>query len=449
MSIGRNTAIGLATDAAVFGLGVVVSIVLTRSLGPEQRGVYALLVTTNVLAAQFSHLSVGGAFSTMLARRRCTPGEANGVAVLLALGLGGAACVLSGGALLALPALRASILQGVPYAYLLVALVLVPTTIYQIYWTAMMLGLNRPVTLNKLNLAVNTTNAVLIVLVVGLLRLGLPGFLGVWAFSAVLNTISGVVVANRIEPIKWPPTRAVLRDMLGFGLRGHGANIAHQLFLRFDVYAVNALVGTVGVGFYSLSTSLAEKLWIPINALLTSSTGKIAGLPHQESAQLTARVARTALLMMLGVALPFGLVSPWLVPLLYGGEFAASVLPLQLLLPGTLGFALMLVLNLYILGQMERPGLLSAIAWAELAVSVPLYLALISWLGIVGAAIASTLTYLLAAGWTLRIFLRDSGLKAGEVLLPRRADLQDYARVLWSLLRPHSERKMIGSGIKG
>ena len=435
MSIGRNTAIGLITDASVFGLGVVVSIVLTRSLGPEQRGVYALLVTTNVLAAQFGHLSVGGAFSTMLARGRYRPGEANAVAVSLALALGGAACVLLGGALLALPALRAGIFQGVPYAYLLVALALVPATIYQIYWTAIMLGLNRPVTLNKLNLAVNAINAMLIVLVVGLLRLGLPGFLGVWAFTAALNTVAAVVIANRVDRLRWPPTRAVLRDMLGFGLRGHGANIAHHLFLRFDVYAVNALVGTAGVGFYSLSTSLAEKLWIPINALLTSSTGKIAGLPHEESALLTARVARTALLMMLGVALPFGVVSPWLVPFLYGDEFAASVLPLQILLPGTLGFALMLVLNLYILGQMERPGLLSIIAWAELAISVPLYLVLISWLGIVGAAIASTLTYLLAAGWTVRIFLRDSGLKAGEVLLPRRADLQDYARVLGSFIR--------------
>ncbi len=432
MGIGRNTLIGLATDGAIFILGLVVSVVLTQSLGPLGIGVYAILITTNVILANVAHLSIGIACSTLLAGGRYRLGEVNTWAVLLALGMG---LICIGGATLLYPLLQDNVFQGVTYPHLLVALLLIPATIYQVYWSYMMMGLNRLLVLNKLNLAVNICSAALMIGVVGVLHAGISGFLMVWSASAVIGAVGNLILAVRIEPFVWPPRRIVLRDLVSFGLRSHGANIAHNLFLRFDMFAVNALVGTTGAGLYSRSTSLAEKIWLLLNAIHASSLGKIAELPKAESALLTAKVTRTAVLMMLIVALPFALVSPWLVPLLYGPAFAPSVLPLIVLLAGVLGFAVMLVVNSYILGQMQRPGLLSVISWLQLGVSIPLYLALIGWQGIVGAAVASTLTYLLAMVCTLWVFTRDSGLPVHQVLIPQVADFRDYARVVGPVLR--------------
>jgi O-antigen/teichoic acid export membrane protein len=427
MSIGKSTAVGLATDISVFGLGILVSVVLRRSLGPEQSGVYVLLTTTNVFVASIAHLSLEIACSTLLARGRYRLGEVNAFAMIMALALGTLSLAITS---IAYAFLHDSVFQDVPYIYVLVALLLVPITIYQIYWNYMMMGLNRVITLNKLTLMVNVTSAFLMIIVVGVLHLGIPGFLAVWSLSALAGAAGSLVFAARIERLKWLPDKRLLSDMLSFGLRSHGRNIAHQLFLRFDMYSINVVLGATGVGLYSLSTSLAEKLWLPLNAIHASSLSKITQLPREESAILTAKVARTGLLMMLSMAIPFAIVSPWLIPFLYGQEFSASVLPLVILLGGTLGFAVMLVLNNYILGRMERPGLLSIITWLQLVVSIPLYLVLILWLGIVGAAIASTLTYLLAMASTIYIFTRDSGLHAHMVLVPRRADFQDYVRVL-------------------
>jgi O-antigen/teichoic acid export membrane protein len=431
VSIGKNTAVGLVTDILVFGLGILVSIVLTRSLGAEQRGIYALLVTTNFVLTNIAGLSMGIACSTFLARGRYRTSEVNTIAIVLALALGAIALV---GTTLAFSFLQRSVFREIPYAYLLVALLLTPISIYQSYWNSMMVGLNRLLLLNKLNLVVNMASATMMILVVGVFQAGIPGFLAVWALSSMAGALSALVLAARIERLAWPPNRVALRDMLSFGLRSHGASIAYHLFLRLDIYAVNAIVGTRGVGVYSLSTSLAEKLWVPLNAIHASSVPKIAQLPRAESALLTAKVTRTALLLMLGMAIPLAIVSPWLIPLLYGPEFATSVAPLVVLLVGTLGYAAMLVMNSYILGQMQRPGLLSIIAWLELAVSAPLYLALILWQGIIGAAIASTLTYLLAMACTLYVFMRDSALPIHQVLLPRASDFRDYARVIRQLM---------------
>lgn len=426
MSIGRNTSIGMVADGAIFGLSILVSVVLTRSLGPDQRGVYALLVATNVLLANIGYLGVSYGISPMLARGKYSLGEINTISMLLALLLG-VICLL--GTTLAFPFLSNNLFANIPYYYLAIPLVLTSATIYQIYWNSIMVGIGRVPLLYKLNLATNIANALLMVTAVGLLKLGIPGFLAAWSLSALISAAAMLIIAARIEPLAWRVNRAALQELLGFGLRVHGTSVAHQIFLRFDVYLINPLLGTRAVGFYSLSTSLAEKLWLPLNAMYASSTGKIAQLPPDESALLTAKLSRTALLMMLTIALPFALVSPVLIPALYGPEFSASVLPLIILLAGTVGFAVMQVLNLYIIGQMQRPGLLSIISWLQLAVSIPLYIVMILWQGIIGAALASAATYVIAMLSTLFVFARHSGLPLHQALVPRPDDFRDYARI--------------------
>lgn len=424
--IGKNTAIGIATNLVSFGLGLVLSVVLTRSL-EEQRGIYVLLVTTNTLLATVVNLTVGAACTTLLAHGRYTLREVNTAAVLLALGLGALGL---GGTVLVFPLLRTNIFQNIPFADLLIALFLIPTTIYQMYWSSMMMGLNRLMRLNQFNLALNIGNTLLMLVLVGVLQWGIPGFLAGWVLTAAAGTVGAVLLLGRTERFAWPPRWRVFRDLLSFGTRLHGASIAHQLFLRFDMYAVNALVGTAGVASYSLATSLAEKLWLPLNAIGASAVGKITQLPRAESALLTARVTRTALLIMVSLAVPLAAISPWLIPFLYTPRFVPAILPLVILLVGIPGLAVMLVVNNYIQGRMERPGLLSIISWIELAVSIPLYLGLILWQGIVGAALASTLTYLLAMACTLYVFVRDSGLPVSQVLVPGPADFREYLRLL-------------------
>lgn len=441
MGIGKNTLIGIGVDIVVFSLGIVVSIVLTRGLGPEQRGVYVLLFTTNLLLSSVAHLSIATALSTMLAHNRYQVGEANSLALLASLAMG-LLCLSITSVLF--PLLSSNIFLGVPYYYLLVSLVLIPSTIYQQYWNGIMIGTNRILLLNKVNLAVNLANALLMVLAVGVFQLGVPGFLGAWTLSSLGALLLTVLLAGRLDRWRWLPGRAIVADMLGFGLRSHGQQVAHQLFLRMDVYIVKVLVGSAGVGTYSLSTSLAEKIWLPINAIHASSLSKIAQLPKHESAILTAKVMRAAILIMLSIAVPFAVVSPWLIPFVYGPEFAGAVLPLVILLAGTVGFAVLFVAQSFVLGQLERPGLLSIISWLQLAVSVPMFIALILWLGIVGAAIASSLTYLAALAMTLFIVRRESGLSLSAMLLPRKSDFTDYLRVLRPVLNrlPGMARRM-------
>ncbi len=92
-------------------------------------------------------------------------------------------------------------------------------------------------------------------------------------------------------------------------------------------------------------------------------------------------------------AAPLALLSPLVIPVAYGSAFGAAVVPACILLVGLAGEGLAAVAVGYLYGR-GRPGLASAATGAGVVVTVALDLLLIPHLGVVGAAVASTLAYL-------------------------------------------------------
>jgi O-antigen/teichoic acid export membrane protein len=87
-------------------------------------------------------------------------------------------------------------------------------------------------------------------------------------------------------------------------------------------------------------------------------------------------------------------VAGWIVPLVFSSGYRGSVLPLRLLLPGTVAFSLQSVLSQYLAGR-GRPRLV-LVAWtagAVLGIGADLFV--IPAYGIAGAAVVSSLSYLL------------------------------------------------------
>jgi Na+-driven multidrug efflux pump len=83
----------------------------------------------------------------------------------------------------------------------------------------------------------------------------------------------------------------------------------------------------------------------------------------------------------------------------------------------------------------DRPGLVSVTAWVTLAATVILDLALIPDHGAQGAAAASTIAYVLAAGLTLAPYLRLNSVTLADLFVPRRDDLGMISRNLRLLPR--------------
>ena len=116
--------------------------------------------------------------------------------------------------------------------------------------------------------------------------------------------------------------------------------------------------------------------------------------------------------------------------MLYGEAFRPSIMALVWLLPGIVIFSVANVLAAYIAG-IGKPRLNLLVSGLSLIVTIGLDIALIPRMNIVGAAIASTLSYSLSALLLIIFFIRETGASLREVLLPTSEDV----RVLMSVAR--------------
>jgi O-antigen/teichoic acid export membrane protein len=113
------------------------------------------------------------------------------------------------------------------------------------------------------------------------------------------------------------------------------------------------------------------------------------------------------------------LLAPVVLPLVYGSDFKASAGPACLLLAGLTGGVASGIVSAYLSG-IGRPGLNSLAIGTGLVVTVVLDVLLIPRWHVMGAAAASTITYLTTTIALLVLFRRTSAPTAGSQQRPAR-----------------------------
>lgn len=228
------------------------------------------------------------------------------------------------------------------------------------------------------------------VLLFSLGTLTLTWALGVQAAANVISFLCSYTAAGlRLRGPSVP-----VRQLLPFGLRGLIGGLGHLINARVDQLVLVAFVPLAHLGHYAVAVSVAS---LPLGLALALGTRLVAqtsaGLAadvseHSEAARSFARALVLCALSVLavGAATPFGL------PLLYGEEFAPSVALVLALLPGTLA----LCFNSLSIGVLIALGRPAASSWAEVAALVMTIVGLaimLRPLGVLGAALTSTIAY--------------------------------------------------------
>lgn len=188
------------------------------------------------------------------------------------------------------------------------------------------------------------------------------------------------------------------RELLDFG----GMTVLIMLFLR-SFYHVDVLIlqaftaGSAQVGFYRAALVLTQFLWLVPKSLQAVMVQSTANLWREEQLerieQIASQTTRYALLITALLALGLAVLAADFMPIYFGSEYAASVAPLLILLPGTLGLAM--ARPIFAINHSQgRLRLMIAATGASAIVNLVLNLVLIPPFGMLGAAIASSLGYL-------------------------------------------------------
>lgn len=221
--------------------------------------------------------------------------------------------------------------------------------------------------------------------------------------------------------------------MLGKGVFYALSFLTIQLNYRIDVVLLKVLSTPSEIGIYSLGVSVAELLWqIPLAVGVVVMSRSANATDKTALNESTARLLRISLVA--GLALSAGIVvlSPWLVPLVFGSGYLPSVRVMQTIMPGILMIIMFRILSGQLAGAGRPDAALKAFAPA-LVLNVALNYLWIPQYGANGAVMATNLSYSLASVVYLFIFSRITGMPVKEIFRFGKED--------WSFVKRFIDRK--------
>ncbi|GAA3346910.1 hypothetical protein GCM10020358_59730 [Amorphoplanes nipponensis] len=395
------TTYGAQVAVAVLGLANV--LVIARSLGPDGRGDVAFLTAVAWLIAFCFTLSAHEAMANRASTRPEERPQLAGGAVVLALVLGLPGAATAYLAVHYVPFLRLDV-DGPAFA---AALASIPVLILQMYLSYLVraahaVGVaNVALVATALGVAANATLAAL-----GLLTSRNAVF--VWAVAQLLSAlVLGAYLVRRLGSIRLPD-RVLVQRLLRFAIRAHGAGLTNSVTYRIDSWILGAVAGPHQLGIYSVAVAWFEGLFLLPQALVMALRPTIARSSDEEAGRLAGRGCALSLAVTAALGVLLYLAAPLLCVGVFGAEFRESVPLLRLLIPGALGIATLKILGNALTAR-GRPWLESAASGCAFGVAVILYLAAIPHFGAVGAAVASTVAYLIGGGTAAVLFNRTLG----------------------------------------
>lgn len=427
MNLAWNILTTLSARIVTLVLALVSSIVLARILGPEGRGLFALVLLLPELATSFGLLGFEQANAVYAGLQPAGRRALVWQSAALAGAVGG--LIAAAGMyfiLLGAPGFQA-LIRGPLWLYLC-PLSLVPGKLVIEYWGAVLRGMNRIWLLNIFEVGTKAGSLILLVVFVGWLRLDVAG--AVWADSAMSIGTVVLMAALLMYVGTWGrPTfdRLLWRRTGRFALPAYCTSVMGYLNYRVDQLIIAAFLPPQELGFYIIAVGMAERLWI--------LTGAVANalLPHltnsrERSPILAAAICRHVLVWTGIACLLVFTCADVVVRAMYSGAFAAAVAPLRLLLPGVLTLAAGKVLVAEILAR-EKVWSMVWVSIVGAVVNIAGNLVLVPHMGISGAALASSISYSLIAVIVIWYYLRETG-GPWTMLVPRRSDLLAYT-ALW------------------
>lgn len=430
----------LVTITTRFGLAVLIfgtDIALARLLGPSAKGRFTLVLLYSQLAALIVGWGTDQALAVVSGRDRETARRGFANALTWTAVVGGAAVFASVwlfGAPTDGPATGplASLIPNLSGTQFLFAAVAVPGELFFGLGLFALLGRKRVIPYSLIRVIRRGVLLAMIVATAAIARLSLDValVLNLVALATTAAVIAWVAATDGIVGAR--PSRTLLAEELRFGTRAIPGSLAERLQLRADAFLVNIILGVRETGIYSVTSGLAETLWYVPNALGTVMFSRAVD-PKADAGRIASVLTRTTLAVALVTAIPAFILGPRLVRAVYGSQFADAGVALRLILPGIVAYSVVAVLSRYITGR-GRPGTGTLILVAGLVVNIGINLLLIPVYGIVGAAAASSVSYVVTAVLTLVVFHRMSGRGWLETLVIRRSDMAALAAALRALV---------------
>lgn len=248
------------------------------------------------------------------------------------------------------------------------------------------------------------------------------------AYAAIVTAAIVVVpfTVAAVRNVSWPPwpERKLAAPLLRVGMPNVLAVLPQTLNLRLDQMLMIMLFPPRTIGLYVVAVSWSSLTPPVITAVGTVMSPKIAAEESGRERSSYLAIGTRLAVLLASIMIPLMmLLTPVVLPFLFGPEFRASV-PAALILVVASGIS---AVNRVLQDNLRGCGRPSASLWAEvsgLAFTLLLLLILLRPFELLGAAVASLLAYSTVLVVLVQLARSGQHVRARDLLVPRAQDLR-------------------------
>lgn len=411
----------------VFGLTT--SIIVARVLGPDKNGVIAALLVYPSLFMSFGSLGIRQSTTYFLGKGIFSENQIRTAITqiwLITAVFSIVVCFLL---------MRYFSKSGENLWLVILALSPIPFTLFNTYNSGIFLGKNEISVFNKINWIPTLVILVITIILVLCLSYGISGYLIALIGGPFFISFILLFKNNFIQAFSFNYNWNIIKQMLSLGLIFAVALLIINLNYRIDVILIDNLSTSFETGIYSKGVSVTEYLWqIP---MLLSTVVFARSAVSKDDKAFSIKVAQLLRLSFLAIgiaALVLFLLSKFIIILMYGEAFSGSIMVLNTLLPGVLLLTIFKVINMDLSGK-GKPWVSLKAMIPALLINVVLNIVFIPKHGAVGAALASTISYSLAALLFIFFYSKETKIPVIDIIRYKASDFQPIVQLLKKLKR--------------
>ena len=385
----RNFLETYGTRLLVAVIGFATTIVISRTLGPAGRGLFAVATTISAISVQFGNLGLCSSNTYCVAKDRGLLPALIGNTLAVVLVASGLTAIIGIGFVF-WPNLAP--LPGLLFALTLAS---VPADLASSLSEGLLLGVNEVRTYNAIEYFAKLATLLLISIAALAHAVTVELFFGIYLGSSLLGFMWALLRLRRVSTLRPGLSLPVFRRSIDIGLRAYLILFFGFLVLRIDLLMVQHLLGRAEAGYYSVSQAFSEKLMmlpVIIGLLLFP---KLSGMKdHEKKSQLAIKASLVTAVLMLPTVVIAALAAGPMIKIAFGRSFLPAVVPFVWLTPGIYFLAIETVM-VQLLNSDGFPTII-VVAWIlDAIVNIALNFWAIPHYGITGASMVSSGCYFL------------------------------------------------------
>jgi O-antigen/teichoic acid export membrane protein len=417
MGFVKNFSFTLGVRILVLAISAISSIIVVRMLGAEAQGTLTLMVTTSAVLITFFGGGLQWSNIYWVGRNK----EDSNVIFFNSLVFAIAICFL----------LSAIYLIGgyrilnrfLPYTISVIVFIALPFLLNQHYNQAILQGFQDFFKYNIVEIFRVTSLLITYIILIVILKLRTLAAAGGWLFTVIFTSIISFYLVNkrtRLGKIRLDVRQ--LWKSIKVGFRACLSTSIWCLLARIDMYLIGYFLGSTSVGYYSIAVLIAELLF-----LAPQVAGQLifpkAAAQERDSHLLAARVNRISIVYSLALALIIAAAGKYIFMFLFGQDFIKSFYPMIFLLPGIIAINSGSTVGYYLGGKEGYPPILIISMFLALVANIFLNLILIPRFSITGAALSSSVAYMIYITLYCIYFKKLTKLSFRDFLIPKWKDL--------------------------